>query len=165
VIVAARSAAAPRPGPRRVIDQLRSRLRGEPIRDRLVSLADRDCRPIRKGTPSAPTQFGDVAQITEIRPSTRRGARGLILPVTIQRGNPGQNDLLPGTVSELATIGIRPREVAVDGGFRHAHNPRRPRHPTRQRSSSPAAPTAPPGREPGDDSADFVSAAKAASAT
>jgi hypothetical protein len=48
---------------------------------------------------------------------TQRGARGLILPAPSQIGNPGENTLLPGTVAELARLGIRPSEVALDGGF------------------------------------------------
>jgi IS5 family transposase len=48
---------------------------------------------------------------------TRRGARGLILPASTKLGNPSENTLLPGTVAELERLGIRPREVALDGGF------------------------------------------------
>jgi transposase, IS5 family len=49
--------------------------------------------------------------------NTRRGARGLILPASTQLGNPTENTLLPATVAELQRLGIRPREVALDGGF------------------------------------------------
>ena len=44
---------------RRLLEQTRQRLAGNRvIADRLVSLADPDARPIRKGKPRTPTQFG-----------------------------------------------------------------------------------------------------------
>ena len=48
---------------------------------------------------------------------TKRGARGLILPASTQLGNPAEDTLLPHTVAELTRLGMRPREVALDGGF------------------------------------------------
>ena len=51
--------------------------------------------------------------------STKPGARGLILPAAGAPGNPGENELLPQTVAELASLGIEPREFALDGGFGH----------------------------------------------
>ncbi len=92
-------------------------LAGEAITDRLVSLVDADARPIRKGKLGKPTQFGYVAQISEICSATRRGQRGFITPVTIDHGNPSENELLPNTISELVRCGLKPAIVAVDGGF------------------------------------------------
>jgi transposase, IS5 family len=43
-----------------VADQIRKRLAGEKITDRLVSLSDPDARPIGKGKLGKPTEFGDV---------------------------------------------------------------------------------------------------------
>jgi transposase, IS5 family len=40
-----------------------------------------------------------------------------MLPASHQIGNPSENTLLPGTVTELTRIGITPREIALDGGF------------------------------------------------
>jgi transposase, IS5 family len=48
---------------------------------------------------------------------TQRGARGLILPPATRLGNPAEDTLLPDTLGELAQLGIRPREVALDGAF------------------------------------------------
>ena len=42
----------------RVATQIQQRSRGERIPDRLVSLADPDARPIRKGKLGTPNQFG-----------------------------------------------------------------------------------------------------------
>jgi len=101
----------------KVVEQIRRRLAGEPIRDRLVSLFDPDARPIRKGKLRSPTEFGYVEQLAEVTPHTKRGTRGFLLPPTSALGNPGENELLPQTVAELTRLRLSPREVALDGGF------------------------------------------------
>jgi IS5 family transposase len=101
----------------KVARQIRQRLAGERITDRLVSLADPDARPIRKGKLRQPTEFGYVIQLTEVCENTRRGARGLIIPAASQPGSPNEPDLLPATAAELERLGLRPRELALDGGF------------------------------------------------
>src|SRR5215211_2935543 len=60
----------------RIATQIQQRSRGEKIADRLVSLADPDARPIRKGKLGKPNEFGYVAQLAEVTANTRRGARG-----------------------------------------------------------------------------------------
>ena len=52
------------------------------------------------------------------RDTPRRGARGLILPASTELGNPAEETLLPDTVAELERLGIKIREVALDGGFK-----------------------------------------------
>jgi IS5 family transposase len=101
----------------KVAQQIAKRVAGELITDRIVSLFDPDARPIRKGKLGKPNEFGYVTQLAEVTENTRRGARGLILPASTQVGNPAENTLLPATVAELDRLGIRPREVALDGGF------------------------------------------------
>jgi IS5 family transposase len=100
-----------------VARQIRQRLAGEKIANRLVSLSDPDARPIRKGKLRAPTEFGYVVQLAELCENTRRGARGVIVPVASQIGSPNEPDLLPSTAAELDRLNLRPREVALDGGF------------------------------------------------
>ncbi|MGZ6639319.1 MAG: transposase [Solirubrobacteraceae bacterium] len=100
-----------------VARQIRQRLAGEKITNRLVSIADPDARPIRKGKLRAPTEFGSVIQVTELCENTRRGARGLIVPAASQIGSPNEPDLLPATAAELDRLNLRPRELALDGGF------------------------------------------------
>jgi IS5 family transposase len=39
------------------------------------------------------------------------------LPAATEPGNPGENTLLPQTVTELKRLGLTPSEVALDGGF------------------------------------------------
>ena len=101
----------------RIAEQIDRRVRGLKINDRLVSLADPDARPIRKGKLGKPTEFGYVTQICEVTENTRRGARGFILPAAHAPGNPAENRLLPQTTDELERAGIRPREIVGDGGF------------------------------------------------
>ncbi len=102
-----------------VAEQVRQRFAGEPIKDRMVSMFDIHARAIRKGKLASPTQFGSVVQVTELTPSTQRGARGLLLPPSMQVGNPHENELLPDTVEELDKLDLtrRLREAAFDGGF------------------------------------------------
>jgi IS5 family transposase len=102
----------------KVARQIKRRVAGEPIKDRIVSLHDPDARPIRKGKLGKRTEFGFVSQLAEVTENTKRGARGLILPASTELGNPAEETLLPGTVAELARLGITIREVAVDGGFK-----------------------------------------------
>jgi transposase, IS5 family len=101
----------------KVASQIKQRVAGEPIKDRLVSISDPDARPIRKGKLGKPNEFGYVSQLCEVTENTRRGARGLILPPATQVGNPGEDTLLPDTIKELKRLGISPKEVALDGGF------------------------------------------------
>ena len=104
----------------KVTEQIKQRVKGEKITDRLVSLWDPDARPIRKGKLSTPNQFGYVDQLCEITANTKRGARGFILPPASEIGNPAEETLLPATAAELENLGIKLREVMVDGGFKQA---------------------------------------------
>ena len=103
----------------RVAEQTHKRAKGSKIKDRIVSLADPDARPIRKGKAGKPTEFGYVAQICELTPSTKPGSRGLITPAASAPGNPGENTLLPDTVAQIEALGLAPKEFALDGGFGH----------------------------------------------
>jgi transposase, IS5 family len=101
----------------KVCTQIERRVAGQKITDRLVSMSDPDARPIRKGKLRQPTEFGTVVQIAELCENTRRGARGLIVPVSTQIGSPNEPDLLPATGAQLDRLKLRPRELALDGGF------------------------------------------------
>ena len=100
----------------RVCEQIRLRLAGERISDRLVSLHDPDARPICKGKLAKKTEFGYVQQICEVTEHTR-GARGYLLPPSTAPGNPGEGELLPATLAQLDTLEIKIKEIALDGGF------------------------------------------------
>jgi IS5 family transposase len=101
----------------RIARQIRQRVAGQRITDRVVSLADPDARPIGKGKLGKPYEFGYVTQLAEITEHTRRGVRGFLLPPPLRVGSPNETELLPATVAELDLLGLRPREAAVDGGF------------------------------------------------
>jgi transposase, IS5 family len=101
----------------KVCEQITRRVAGRKITDRLVSMSDPDARPIRKGKLGNPTEFGTVMQVAELCENTRKGARGLIVALATQIGSPNEADLLPQTGQRLRQLGIRPREIALDGGF------------------------------------------------
>ncbi|UTI63260.1 hypothetical protein NBH00_18095 [Paraconexibacter antarcticus] len=101
----------------KVCEQIRKRVAGEKITDRLVSTSDPDARPIRKGKLRQPTEFGTVMQVAELCQNTRRGARGLILPLATSIGSPNEHELLKQTGDRLRELDLRPRELALDGGF------------------------------------------------
>ena len=101
----------------KVTEQIRKRIKGEKITDRLISLWDPDARPIRKGKLGKPNEFGYVDQLCEITANTKKGARGFILPPQSQIGNPAEDTLLPDTAQELRNLDIKLKEIMVDGAF------------------------------------------------
>ena len=90
----------------RIVAQIHQRARGEKISDRLVSLADPDARPIRKGKLGTPNEFDYVVQVAEVTANTGRGARGYVLPAASAPGNPGETRLLTQTAAELDRLGL-----------------------------------------------------------
>ena len=92
----------------KVARQIKQRVTGEPIKDRIVSLYDPDARPIRKGKLGKPNEFGFVSQLAEVTENTKRGARGLILPASTELGNPAEDTLLPQTVHRAQTARDQP---------------------------------------------------------
>ena len=146
----------------KVARQITQRLAGQKITDRLVSMADPDARPIRKGKLRAPTEFGYVFQLAEITENTRRGARGLILPAPTRVGSPNEPDLLPDTANELEGPACTRATSRSMAALRPAPSPSS--CPTRPRCSSPAARAPAPNTPTGAWRA-TASAPRAASAT
>jgi transposase, IS5 family len=101
----------------RLLAQTDQRLAGNRvIADRLVSLADPDARPIRKGTPRHPTQFGYSLLLAE-------DERGFICDHQLQRGNPPDApQLVPAVGRVIAVTGRPPGTVVADRGFGTAAN-------------------------------------------
>jgi IS5 family transposase len=86
------------------------------IPDRLVSLSDPDARPIRKGKPRHPTQFGYTLLLAE-------DERGFIADHQLQRGNSPDAPQLLGAVERVAAVTGRPPGTVVgDRGFGTAAN-------------------------------------------
>jgi transposase, IS5 family len=101
----------------RLLAQTDQRLAGNRvIPDRLVSLSDPDARPIRKGKPRHPTQFGYTLLLAE-------DERGFICDHRLQRGNPPDApQLLPAVERVVAVTGRPPGTVVGDRGFGTAAN-------------------------------------------
>jgi transposase, IS5 family len=101
----------------RLLAQTDQRLAGNRvIADRLVSLSDPDARPIRKGKPRTPTQFGYSLLLAE-------DERGFVADHQLQRGNPPDApQLLPSVERVMALTGRPPGSVAADRGFGTAAN-------------------------------------------
>jgi transposase, IS5 family len=101
----------------RLLAQTDQRLAGNRvIPDRLVSLADPDARPIRKGKPQHPTQFGYTLLLAE-------DERGFIADHQLQRGNPPDApQLVPALARVIAVTGRPPSTVVGDRGFGTAAN-------------------------------------------
>ena len=101
----------------RLLAQTDQRLAGNRvIPDRLVSLADPDARPIRKGKPGRPTEFGYSLLLAE-------DERGFIADHQLQQGNPPDApQLVPAVKRVIAVTGRPPGTVVGDRGFGTAAN-------------------------------------------
>ena len=101
----------------RLLTQTDQRLAGNRvIPDRLVSLSDPDARPIRKGKPRTPTQFGYTLLLAE-------DERGFIADHQLQQGNPPDGpQLVPAVGRVIAVTGRPPGTVTADRGFGTAAN-------------------------------------------
>jgi IS5 family transposase len=102
---------------RRLLAQTRQRLGGDRvIPDRLVSLADPDARPIRKGKPGRATEFGYTVLLAECE-------RGFIATHHTHKGNPPDAAQLLGAVTDVTAVTGRPPGTVVgDRGFGTAAN-------------------------------------------
>jgi IS5 family transposase len=84
------------------------------IADRLISLADPDARPIRKGKPHKPTEFGYTLLVCE-------DERGFVADHQLSKGNPADApQLLPAVRRAAALRGRPPATVVADRGFGYA---------------------------------------------
>jgi len=101
----------------RLLAQTDQRLAGNRvIADRLVSLSDPDARPIRKGKPRHPTQFGYTLLVAE-------DERGFVADHQLQQGNPPDApQLVPAVQRVISVTGRPPGTVAADRGFGTAAN-------------------------------------------
>jgi transposase, IS5 family len=102
---------------RRLLVQTDQRLAGSRvIPDRLVSLSDPDARPIRKGKPGRPTEFGYTLLVAE-------DERGFIADHWVEQGNPPDApQLVPAVERVIAVTGRPPGTVVGDRGFGTAAN-------------------------------------------
>jgi transposase, IS5 family len=103
----------------RLLWQADQRLSGNRvIADRLVSLSDPDARPIRKGKPRSPTEFGYTLLVAE-------DERGFVADHQLQQGNPADAPQLVPAVQRVAEVTGRVAGTVVgDRGFGTAANDR-----------------------------------------
>jgi transposase, IS5 family len=103
----------------RLLAQTDQRLAGNRvIADRLVSLSDPDARPIRKGKPRSPTQFGYTLLVVE-------DERGFVADHQLQQGNPPDAPQLVPAVQRVAQVTGRVAGTVVgDRGFGTTANDR-----------------------------------------
>jgi IS5 family transposase len=103
----------------RLLAQTDQRLAGNRvIPDRLVSLSDPDARPIRKGKPRSPTEFGYTMLVAE-------DERGFIADHQLQQGNPPDAPQLVPAVRRVAEVTGRVAATVVgDRGFGTVANDR-----------------------------------------
>jgi transposase, IS5 family len=101
----------------RLLAQTDQRLAGNRmIPYRLVSLSDPDARPIRKGKPGRPAEFGYTPLLAE-------DERGFIADHQVEQGNPPDApQLLPSVQRVVALTGRPPGTVVGDRGFGTAAN-------------------------------------------
>lgn len=94
-----------------VLAQTDLRLAGQrTIPDRRVSLVEADARPLRRGNPRRPTEFGYKARVADT-------AEGFVLVDVPARGNPGDDGLLGGAIAKAQASGMQVRTVYADRGF------------------------------------------------
>jgi transposase, IS5 family len=96
----------------RLLDQAAQRLDGNlSIPDRMVSLADPEARPIRRGKPETPTEFGYKVFIGE-------SSEGFVVVHETYKGNPSDvGQIIPAVEKVKALIGKAPETVVGDRGF------------------------------------------------
>lgn len=102
---------------RRALDQTKLRLKGmTSIPDRMVSLYDPDARPIRRGVPGKPVEFGYKVRLDEVE-------GGIVSGYAVHTGNPSDTtQAIPAVKRHIETFGKPPRGVATDRGFHSAAN-------------------------------------------
>jgi transposase, IS5 family len=94
-----------------ILHQTATRLSGQrTIPDRRISLVDADARPIRRGKPTRPTEFGYKARLADT-------AEGFVICDIPERGNPADDQLLDGLLDKARRAGLPLRTVLADRGF------------------------------------------------
>lgn len=95
----------------RVVMQTRRRLAGEAvIADRVISLCDFDARPLRRGKPQRPNEFGYKVALGDTR-------EGFVVAHQVHFGNPFDTDTLRPLLQQAKAVGMRVRTVFADRGF------------------------------------------------
>lgn len=100
----------------KVIEQTETVNSGGSVSDRLVSLADTDARPIKKGKPGRRVEFGYKLQIQETE-------SGVITGYQLYRGNPSDRKLVEEPLNQHKKIfKSPPRDITMDRGYYDSKN-------------------------------------------
>ena len=95
----------------RLISQTAQRLAGErSIPGRMVSLADPDARPIRRGKPQQPNEFGFKVMVADT-------PEGFVIAHHVHLGNPADAQTLQAAVLAAKATGMKVTTVVADRGF------------------------------------------------
>jgi IS5 family transposase len=95
----------------RLIDQTAIRLSGQrTIADRMISLSDPDARPIRRGKPGRPTEFGYKVSLADT-------PEGFVASHRVYAGNPYDADTLEAAIRGAQEVGMRVKTVLADRGY------------------------------------------------
>lgn len=95
----------------RVIAQTARRLSGEKtIPDRMISLSDVDARPIRRGKPQKPTEFGYKVSVAD-------SPEGFVVSHQVYVGNPADAQTLKVAVAAALNVGMKVKTVLADRGY------------------------------------------------
>jgi IS5 family transposase len=95
----------------RVIEQTERRLAGETsIRDRMVSLADPDARPIMRGKPQKPVEFGYKVSIADT-------PEGFVVAHNVYQGNPADAQTLETAIRDAKATGMKVGSVLADRAY------------------------------------------------
>ena len=96
---------------RRLIAQTQVRLDGQrTIHDRMISLSDTDARPIRRGKPGRPTEFGYKVSVGDC-------PEGFVVSHQVYAGAPYDADTLEPAVADAQEIGMKVKTVYADRGY------------------------------------------------
>jgi transposase, IS5 family len=94
----------------RLITQTQVRLDGQrTIPDRMISLSDLDARPIRRGKPQRPTEFGYKVSVGDC-------PEGFVVSHQVYAGNPYDADTLERAVAGAQEVGMKVGTVLADRG-------------------------------------------------
>jgi len=99
-----------------VVSQARRRVAGDMPEgsERIVSLHDKDARPIKKGRLGKPVEFGRKAQVVD-------NSDGVVVDYEVFQGNPPDAPQLPRAISRIkARFGRVPRAATADHGYGEA---------------------------------------------
>lgn len=96
----------------KILEQTKQKLSGvSSIEQRIVSVYDADARPIRKGKPGKPNEFGRTLQLVQ-------DSSGIILDYELKHGNPSDKTELLDLVKKFKKrFGRVPCQLAADKGY------------------------------------------------